>query len=162
MSSLINLLINNGRIQISKNKTSESEGKCWINNMGGSLNNILFKFDNNCPNFLWVNCDSQHTRFPKLSILLYNQISQLHCSDNKIEIFSTIIISLADNVIGIEWCYHMIIGSQRQSQVILFIFKADHYTDFFFHYQDWCSFKGDQQKFQKRKKYDLTVRLCAE
>lgn len=29
----------------------------------------------------------------------------------------------------------MIIGSQRQSQVILFIFKADHYIDFFFHYQ---------------------------
>lgn len=56
----------------------------------------------------------------------------------------------------------MIIGSQRQSQVILFIFKADHYIDFFFHYQVIDAALKVTNKNLIKKKNDLTVGICAE
>ena len=54
----------------------------------------------------------------------------------------------------------MIIGSQRQSQVILFIFKADHYIDFFSITKSDAALKVTNKNF--KKKNDLTVGLCAE
>lgn len=55
----------------------------------------------------------------------------------------------------------MIIGSRRQSEVILFIFKADHYIDFFSITKTDAALKVTNKNF-KKKKNDLTVGLCAE
>lgn len=46
----------------------------------------------------------------------------------------------------------MIIGSQRQSQVILFIFKADHYIDFFSITKIDAALKVTNKNFKKKKK----------
>lgn len=55
----------------------------------------------------------------------------------------------------------MIIGSQRQSQVILFIFKADHYIDFFFHYQVIdAALKVTNKNFMKKKKWPNSEVMC--
>lgn len=55
----------------------------------------------------------------------------------------------------------MIIGSRRQSEVILFIFKADHYIDFFSITKIDAALNVTNKNL-KKKKNDLTVGLCAE